>query len=86
MVTDYDCWHPDHDAVEVADIIKVLMQNAGKVARLVGRLARDFPKEREGCPVGSQRALDNALITQPDARDPELLTKLDAVAGRVLRS
>lgn len=84
MVTDYDCWHPDHDAVEVADIIKVLTDNADKVARLVGRLARDFPKEREACPVGSERALDHALITAPDARDPALVRKLDAVAGRVL--
>ena len=86
MVTDYDCWHPDHDAVEVADIVKVLMENADKVARLVGRLAHDFPAEREACPVGSERALDNALITQPGARDPALLAKLDAIAGRVLRS
>lgn len=84
MVTDYDCWHPDHDAVEVADIIKVLVENADKVSRLVGRLARDFPKEREACPVGSERALDNAIITQPAARDPALVGKLDAVAGRVL--
>ena len=84
MVTDYDCWHPDHDAVEVADIVKVLMENADKVARLVGCLARDFPKEREACPVGSERALDHAVITQPDARDPALVRKLDAVAGRVL--
>ena len=85
MVTDYDCWHPDHDAVEVADIIRVLMENADKVSRLVARLARDFPKEREACPVGSDRALDHALITQPAARDPALVAKLDAVAGRVLK-
>ena len=86
MVTDYDCWHPDHDAVEVADIVRVLMENADRVARLVGRLARGFPKERESCPVGSERALDNAVITQPGARDPALLAKLDAVAGRLLLS
>ena len=86
MVTDYDCWHPDHDAVDVAAIVKVMMENAGKVARLVGRLARDFPKKRDACPVGSARALDNAIITAPGARDPALLAKLDAVAGRVLRS
>jgi len=61
------------------------MDNADKVARLVGRVARDFPKEREACPVGSERALDNALITQPEARDPALMKKLDAVAGRVLK-
>jgi 5'-methylthioadenosine phosphorylase len=84
MVTDFDCWHPDHDAVTVQDIIKVLVANAGKAKRLVARLARDFPREHEACPIGSDRALDNALITAPEARDPELLNKLDAVAGRVL--
>jgi 5'-methylthioadenosine phosphorylase len=85
MVTDFDCWHPDHDAVTVQDIIKLLQANAAKAARLVSRLARDFPREHEPCPVGSDRALDNALITAPEARDPDLLQKLDAVAGRVLR-
>jgi 5'-methylthioadenosine phosphorylase len=85
MVTDYDCWHPDHDAVTVADIIKVLTANAEKAARLVARLARDFPREHEPCPLGSDRALDSALITAPAARDKTLLKKLDAVAGRVLR-
>jgi 5'-methylthioadenosine phosphorylase len=85
MVTDFDCWHPDHDAVTVQDIIKVLIANAEKGVRLVTRLARDFPREHELCPIGSDRALDNALITAPEARDPQLLKKLDAVAGRVLR-
>jgi 5'-methylthioadenosine phosphorylase len=84
MVTDYDCWHPEHDAVEVAAIIKVLVENAEKAARVVARLARDFPSEHEPCPAGSDHALDTAMITAPDARDPELLQKLDAVAGRVL--
>ena len=86
MVTDYDCWHPDHDAVTVQDIIKVLMANADKAARLVGRLAKEFPREHEPCPIGSDRALDTALITAPEARDKKLLKKLDAVAGRVLRA
>src|SRR5437868_267904 len=86
MVTDFDCWHPDHDAVTVQDIIRVLTANAEKAARLVGRLARDFPREHEPCPIGSDRALDNALITAPEARDPELMKKLDAVAGRVLKA
>ena len=85
MVTDFDCWHPDHDAVTVQDIIKVLVANAEKAKRLVSRLARDFPREHEPCPIGSDRALDTALITAPEARDPALLKKLDAVAGRVLR-
>jgi 5'-methylthioadenosine phosphorylase len=86
MVTDFDCWHPDHDAVTVQDIIKVLTANADKAKRLVTRLARDFPREHELCPIGSDRALDNALITAPEARDPKLLKKLDAVAGRLLRA
>jgi 5'-methylthioadenosine phosphorylase len=85
MVTDFDCWHPDHDAVTVQDIIAVLTANAEKAKRLVARLARDFPREHEACPVGSDRALDTAIITAPEARDPELVKKLDAVAGRVLR-
>jgi 5'-methylthioadenosine phosphorylase len=84
MVTDFDCWHPDHDAVTVQDIIRVLSSNADKAKALVARLARDFPREHEPCPIGSDRALDSALITAPEARDPELLKKLDAVAGRVL--
>jgi len=85
MVTDFDCWHPDHEAVTVQDIIRVLMANAEKAARLVARLAKDFPREHEPCPVGSDRALDTAIITAPEARDPALLKKLDAVAGRVLK-
>jgi 5'-methylthioadenosine phosphorylase len=84
MVTDFDCWHPDHDAVTVTDIIAVLTANAGRAKALVARLARDFPREHEPCPIGSDRALDNALITAPAARDKTLLAKLDAVAGRVL--
>ncbi|HKA71569.1 MAG TPA: S-methyl-5'-thioadenosine phosphorylase [Xanthobacteraceae bacterium] len=86
MVTDFDCWHPDHDAVTVQDIIKVLTANAEKAKRLVARLARDFPREHEPCPIGSDRALDTAIITAPEARDPALVQKLDAVAGRVLRA
>jgi 5'-methylthioadenosine phosphorylase len=84
MVTDFDCWHPDHDAVTVQDIIRVLGANADKAKRLVARLAKEFPREHEPCPIGSDRALDTALITAPEARDPVLLKKLDAVAGRVL--
>jgi 5'-methylthioadenosine phosphorylase len=84
MVTDYDCWHPEHEAVEVSDIIKVVVENAAKAARLIARLARDLPAEREPCPAKSDRALDTAMITAPEARDPALLKKLDAVAGRVL--
>jgi 5'-methylthioadenosine phosphorylase len=84
MVTDFDCWHPHHDAVTVQDIIAVLNANAETAKRLVARLARDFPREHEPCPIGSDRALDTALITAPEARDPDLIRRLDAVAGRVL--
>jgi 5'-methylthioadenosine phosphorylase len=86
MVTDFDCWHPDHDAVTVQDIVKVLSQNADKAKRLVASLARELPREHEPCPIGSDRALDTAIITAPQARDPELVRKLDAVAGRVLHA
>jgi 5'-methylthioadenosine phosphorylase len=86
MVTDFDCWHPDHDAVTVQDIVKVLSQNADKAKRLVARLARELPREHEPCPIGSDRALDTAIITAPQARDPALVRKLDAVAGRVLHA
>jgi 5'-methylthioadenosine phosphorylase len=86
MVTDFDCWHPDHDAVTVQDIIAVLSANADKAKALVARLARDFPHEHESCPIGSDRALDTALITAPEARDKRLLRKLDAVAGRALKA
>ena len=86
MVTDYDCWHPEHDAVEVGDIIAVVRANADKAARLVARLARDFPEEHEPCPVKSDRALDTAIMTAPEHRDRALMAKLDAVAGRVLKA
>ncbi|MBV8764685.1 MAG: S-methyl-5'-thioadenosine phosphorylase, partial [Hyphomicrobiales bacterium] len=86
MVTDFDCWHPGHDAVDVASVIKIMHANTEKAKRLVARLAADFPAERDICPVGSHRALDGAILTSPEARDPALLAKLDAVAGRVLKT
>ncbi|MBD8891370.1 S-methyl-5'-thioadenosine phosphorylase [Roseibium litorale] len=84
MITDYDSWHPDHGAVDIQTIIKVLHENAGNAQRLVARLARDLPREHEACPHGSDTALEYAIMTAPDKRDPELVSKLDAVAGRVL--
>ena len=84
MVTDYDCWHDEHAAVDVASIIAVMQSNTEKAQRLVTSLARSFPREHPACPIGSDRALDVALITAPDARDASLVRKLDAVAGRVL--
>lgn len=85
MVTDFDCWHPDHDAVTVADVVKVAHANGDKARRLAARLARDFPAEHEECPVGSDKALEYAIMTAPEARDPALVAKLDAVAGRILK-
>ena len=84
MVTDYDCWHDDHQHVDVAAIIKVMHVNTEKAQRLVLRLARDFPRQHPPCPIGSDKSLDVALITAPEARDRALIGKLDAVAGRVL--
>ena len=79
MVTDFDCWHPEHDNVDVASVIKVVEANAGNAARLLARLLRDFPAMHEACPIGSDRALDNAILTAPAARDPALLKKLEAI-------
>ena len=84
MVTDYDCWHPHHEIVDVAAVLRVLKANAGNAKRFIMRLARDFPRDHEDCPAGSNRALDFAIMTAPGMRDPALLAKLDAVAGRVL--
>jgi 5'-methylthioadenosine phosphorylase len=84
MVTDYDCWHDDHAHVDVASVLKVMQANTEMAQRMVLRLARQLPREHQPCPIGSDRALDVALITAPEARDPALVAKLDAVAGRVL--
>jgi 5'-methylthioadenosine phosphorylase len=83
MVTDFDCWHPAHDDVDVASVIRVVEANAGKAARLLARLLLEFPAEHEPCPIGSDRALEAALITPPEARDPVFLKKLDAIMKRV---
>ena len=85
MVTDYDCWHPDHDHVTVEAIIKVLMENADKGRALVKQVAPKLSGRAGPCPAGCHRALDFAIITAPEARDAAMVDKLDAVAGRVLR-
>ena len=85
MVTDFDCWHDDHADVEMTEILRVMEENSQKAAALIARLAADFPREHEPCPIGSDRALENAIITAREMRDPALLEKLDAVAGRVLK-
>jgi 5'-methylthioadenosine phosphorylase len=84
MVTDYDSWHPHHGEVDVASVIRVLAANRDNAKRFILRLARDFPREHELCPLGSDRALEHAIMTAPEKRDPLLVAKLDAVAGRVL--
>jgi 5'-methylthioadenosine phosphorylase len=83
MVTDFDCWHPAHDEVDVASVIKMVERNAGNAAKLLARMLREFPAEHEPCPAGSDRALDHAILTPPAARDPELMKKLDAIMQRV---
>ncbi len=84
MVTDYDCWHPDHDHVTVEMIVKVLIANADKAKDVVKRVVPLIAGDAGPCPQGCDHALDHALITDPAKRDPALLKKLDAVAGRVL--
>ena len=83
MVTDYDCWHPDHAAVDVASVIAVVQSNADLAERLVTRLLGDFPAEHEPCPIGSDRALDAAVVTPPMARDPEMTERLGVLLRRV---
>ena len=84
MITDYDSWHPDHGEVDVTDIIKTLMGNADKARDMVARLPALLGPDRAPCPHGCDRALEFAILTAPDARDPALMAKLDAVAGRML--
>ena len=84
MVTDYDCWHPDHDHVTVDAIIKILKDNAEKARALVKNVVPRLADRKDLCHQGCHEALDNALITAPDARDPVMAEKLAAVAGRVL--
>ena len=84
MVTDYDCWHPDHDDVTVDAVIKVVVANAEKARALVKQVAPKLRGRTHVCDKGCHTALENAIMTAPDKRDPELMRKLDAVAGRVL--
>jgi 5'-methylthioadenosine phosphorylase len=85
MVTDYDCWHPDHDHVTVETVVKVLLENADRARMLVQKVVPEIGRQRAACRGGCDRALDNAVITAPQMRNPALLAKLDAVAGRVLQ-
>ena len=84
MITDYDSWHPDHGEVDVTEIIRILTGNADKGRDLVKRLPALLGAARHDCPHGCDKALEFAILTRPEARDPALVAKLDAVAGRVL--
>ncbi len=84
MVTDFDCWHEDHSDVDITSIIAVMKKNSANAAALVARLAQDFPQQHEACPLGSDTALEYAIITKREEISPRLVSKLDAVAGRVL--
>ena len=84
MVTDYDSWHPDHGEVDVTQIIATLMGNADKARGMVARLPALLGSDRGPCPHGCDRALEFAVLTAPEKRDPEMVARLDAVAGRIL--
>ena len=86
MVTDYDCWHPNHDHVQVADIIRVLNANADHGRALVKAVVPGLGDRPGVCSAGCDHALDTAIITASEARDPAMVSKLDAVAGRVLNT
>jgi 5'-methylthioadenosine phosphorylase len=79
MVTDYDCWHPEHDAVEVTDIIRVLTQNAANAARVVAEAVRAMPAERK-CKCGS--SLAHALITDKKLVPAATIRKLEPIVGK----
>ncbi|HEX5752888.1 MAG TPA: S-methyl-5'-thioadenosine phosphorylase [Archangium sp.] len=85
MVTDFDCWHPGHEAVTVEQVVQVLVANAGKARALVKDVVPRLAPHAGPCRHGCQTALENALITAPEAMDPAVLQRLDAVAGRVLK-
>jgi len=84
MVTDFDCWHSSHEEVTVDQVIAVLEANGAKARSLVHELVRTLPERAEPCAAGCDRALDHALITAPEARDPAVLERLRVIAGRVL--
>jgi 5'-methylthioadenosine phosphorylase len=85
MVTDFDCWHPDHDDVTVEAIVKVLLANADQARSMIKKVAPRLRTDSTGVACSCRSALQQALITAPEARDPNMMQRLDAVAGRVLR-
>jgi 5'-methylthioadenosine phosphorylase len=84
MVTDFDCWHDGHDDVSVEQVVSVMNANADRAREVIRRAAERLASRPERCPNGCDHALDHAILTAPEARDPELVARLDAVAGRVL--
>ncbi len=84
MVTDFDCWHPDHEHVDVAQVIATLTANAGHARAMIAMLPGLLGQSHAPCPQGCDHALENAIMTAPSYRDPALIARLDAVAGRVL--
>jgi 5'-methylthioadenosine phosphorylase len=84
MVTDFDCWHDGHDAVTVDAVIQVMQANAEAARKLVRAVVPKLGVPRGPCPAGCDRALQYAIVTAPDQRNPALMARLDAVAGRVL--
>ena len=84
MITDYDSWHPDHGAVDITQIIETLSANSDAARGMIAGIAQALPPGRTPCAHGCDRALEHAIMTAPEHRDPALLAKLDAVAGRVL--
>ena len=85
MVTDYDCWHDDHDAVTVDAVMAVMKGNGANARKLIAAVATKLGPERQPSPLGVETMLDVAVMTAPDKRDPALMAKLDAVAGRILK-
>ena len=85
MVTDYDCWHPEHDQVTVQQIIRILTENALKAQKLVKEVIPQIHNDLSGQSCSCRFALENAIITAPDNRDPDKIRELDAVAGRILK-
>jgi 5'-methylthioadenosine phosphorylase len=84
MVTDYDSWHPEHGEVDIQDILATMRANASNARALIAGVVPALGPERAPCANGCDRVLDHAVLTAPEARDPALVARLDAVAGRVL--
>ena len=83
MVTDFDCWHPDHESVQVSDIIDTLTNNSSKAQKIIENMPVELIKIRDKCNLGCNNSLDNALITAPDKRDKKIINDLDVILKRL---